>query len=134
MYYGSPRETMRAFASYQDKHYREYFDPDLPSVQPRIWVADHDKSVAAMNEEIQVLRRALEEKLKEIERLYTAPNNYRGGVEQLEAWIERDISLLRKTHLRTIDEVTKSWKAQDGWYELDDMFRIAEAWTSEQKD
>jgi hypothetical protein len=43
---------------------------------------------------------------------------------------ENDVVRLRSHHLQVITETTNFWKARDGWYDLDDMFRIAECWAS----
>jgi len=81
-----------------------------------------------------VLRGPLRDKLQEARVRYSRPNPFSDIVGGSKASIERDITAIRQLHLRIIDDVTKFWKAQDGWYGLDDMFKIAEAWGAEQED
>lgn len=132
--YGSPSPRFAAYASRQDRHYNRDFAESLPEVQPRIWVADFDASVASLNQEIRLLRGPLKEKLQEARHRYPTPSPASDSVGALRAKIERDIMAIRRLHMRTIFDVMKFWRAHDGWYELDNMFRIAEAWGTEQKD
>ncbi|KAH0286289.1 hypothetical protein M436DRAFT_86278 [Aureobasidium namibiae CBS 147.97] len=132
--YGSPSPSFAEFTSIHDRVYNRDFAESLRSVRPKIWVADYDASVAALDEEIRVLRGPLRDKLQEARVRYSRLNPFWDSVGALRASIERDITAVRRLHLRIIDDVIKFWKAQDGWYELDDMFKIAEAWSAEHED
>lgn len=127
MSYARPAAHFGAHASLQDRSYDKDFAKSLPSVEPRIWVADYDASVADLEEEIRKLRGPLKEKLQETIVRYPVPHPGVDTIEALGLLIEEDIVGVRELHLRIIEDVTKFWKAHDGWYELDDMFRIAES-------
>jgi len=129
--YDSPSPWFAAYASRQDRHYNRDFADSLPSVNPRIWVGDFDASVASLNQEIRALRGPLEEKLQEARVRYPTPQPISDSVGALRTSIERDITAIRRLHLKTIYDVMKFWRAHEGWYDLGDMFRIAESWGTE---
>lgn len=130
IHYGSPSGAFAAFCYKQDGPSGPHFDTLLRSVQARIWVADYDASVAAIEAELRVLRTALDEALRKLRIRYSKPKHL-SDLLALETMVEGDMEILRRLHMRTIEQTTNFWKAQDGWYDLDDMFRIAESWASE---
>jgi hypothetical protein len=53
-------------------------------------------------------------------------------IMRLKDLIDRDMGLLRRRHVEAIEKATTFWKARDGGYEGDELFRIAEGLASEQ--
>jgi hypothetical protein len=100
----------------------------LTPVQAHIRMDNYRGSVVAIDRSLKATRKAVK---KIIGKMRKDNPKWDEVVLHLKQMFEEDMTYLRRRHLKAIGEVTKFWKAQDGWYDLDDMFRIAEAWGSE---
>lgn len=99
----------------------------LNSLQVRIWVANYDKSVASLDVELQSLRGQLQFGFQSLRGRYNGPEPW-ARFQLMERLVEKDLVKLRKLHLETVYQVTDFWKRQDGWYGVDDLFRLAKLW------
>jgi hypothetical protein len=83
----------------------------IHAVQVQIYVDGYDASVADIDRKIEVLRVGVG---KIIERMRVKYPSGGYSIRQLETMINGDMDVLRRVHLKVIDEVTTFWKAQDG--------------------
>lgn len=102
----------------------------LDSVQVRIWVADYDNSVASLDVELQRLRGQFQFGFQWLRGRNNGPEPW-AQFQLMERSVEKDLVKLRKLHLETVDQVTNLWERWDGWYEVDDLFRLAKLWDLE---
>lgn len=109
------------------QHPGDIWASTLDSVQLRIWVAEYDKSVATLDGELQRLRGQLQFGFQWLRGRNNGPEPW-AQFQLMERSVERDLVELRKLHLETVDQVTNFWKRQDGWYGVDDLFRLAKLW------
>lgn len=133
--YGDPTQKIMDFVEEGRQEY--WFDDDLTShplqglllrpVRARIHLHDYNASIAAIDRELEVLKEAVDRTSKVLRDRYS-DSGHLTDLETLVTSIEKDIIVLRRAHMEIVDHVTSYWKGQDGWYELDDMFRIAKAW------
>lgn len=79
----------------------------LRPVQAQIQVNDYDASVATIDRELEVLKVAMG---KLIQKPRVSFGDC-GEILELEATTDRDMALLRRCHLRAIDQVTQFWKS-----------------------
>ncbi|KAH0286290.1 hypothetical protein M436DRAFT_68018 [Aureobasidium namibiae CBS 147.97] len=84
----------------------------LRPVQARIYVADHDASVASIDEGLRTTRRKLVERLKETLHRFPLPDPRLGDMSTLETRIEEEMVKIRESHVMTSETITRLWKAQ----------------------
>lgn len=127
IWYGDPSESILACLQTLDK--LRHSVESLHSLHARIFVNDYDASVLTIDSELDVLRKAFAKIIDKMRIRYPKPDQL-AQILELETMFENDVVRLRSHHLQVITETTNFWKARDGWYDLDDMFRIAESWAS----
>ena len=131
--YGNPDMAFSAFVERQLSHDEtDDFKTTLHSIKAKIWVADYDASVTAIDEALQSFRKALDKRFEETHALFPKPTPTYGDVSTLERRIENETEKIRELHLMTIDKITKFWKARDGGYEADIKFGT-KYWTRKQR-
>ena len=75
-------------------------------------MADHDASVASIDEGLRTTRRKLAKRLKETLQLFSLPDPQLGDVSTLETRIEEEMIKIREAHVMTSETITRLWKAQ----------------------
>ncbi|CAD0096964.1 unnamed protein product [Aureobasidium mustum] len=129
LWYGDPTGSIEACLQTLDRH-NNYSVVSLRPLHAKIFVDDYDASVAVLDSELEVLRRSFGKIIEKMCIRFPEPHQL-GDILDLEIMVEEDMVWLRKSHLYIITETTNFWKTRDGWYDLGDMFKIAESWSSE---
>jgi hypothetical protein len=127
--YGDPSLTILACLALLDGGRHSVVS--LSPVQAQIYVDNHDASVAAIDCELEVLRDAVGQIIEKMRIRYPQAHHLR-LITRLKDLIDRDMGLLRHRHVEAIEKVTMFWKARDGGYKADELFRIAEGLELEQ--
>lgn len=83
----------------------------LRPVEAKMCVADHDVSVAFIDEGLRTTRRKLAKRLKETLDLFALPDPQLGDVSTLETRIEEEMVNIREAHVMTSETITRLWKA-----------------------
>jgi hypothetical protein len=109
--YGDPSWTVEACLGYLDRN-APHRVVSLSAVQAQIHVNDRDASIAATDRELEVLREAVEQIIQKMRIRYPKPRHL-ADIMRLEDMINRDMDLLRRRHLRAIDEATQFWSTSD---------------------
>ncbi|KAH0371889.1 hypothetical protein KCU65_g1591, partial [Aureobasidium melanogenum] len=125
IWYGDPSWSVKACLQEVDKEQPYHSVISLRPLHAKILVNDYDASIATIDGEIEVLREAFGKIIEKMRIRYPKPDQL-GHIQELEMMVERDLVWLRESHLRVIVETTNFWKARNGWYDLEDTFRIAE--------
>jgi len=117
--YGDPSWTILACLGLPSSSDAPKYVASLRAVRVRIQVDDYDASVIAIDKELEVLKKALGAVIRDIHIAFPEPDRFTDFLE-LEHMTDRDMVLLRRDHLRAIDQVTKFWKAPCHGGEADD--------------
>ena len=83
----------------------------LRPVEAKICLADHDLSVASIDEGLRTTRRKLAKRLKETLHLFSLPDPQLGDVSTLESRIEEEMVKIREAHVMISETITRLWKA-----------------------
>lgn len=123
--YGNPFHVFARFDVYQSWELCWGFDFDAVAhtVQARIYITEPTASVLAIDRELARVREEVQKALA----LLREKNDF--DIAQRSVEVNQQLLKLRKFHVENIEEAIQFWKTQDGWYGLEDMFRIAESWT-----
>ncbi|KAG9567103.1 hypothetical protein KCU71_g3386, partial [Aureobasidium melanogenum] len=119
IWYGDPSWPILACCEQLDNLHHTVVS--LRPLHAKIYVEDFATSIAVIAGEIDVLRRAFG---KVVERMRERYWHDLSHVLELQTMVEADMEWIREKHVRILLEVTNFWKARDGWYDWDEMFRI----------
>lgn len=124
IWYGDPSWSILACLQTLDN--LQHSITSLRPLHARIFVNDYDTSVAILDSETKILTDSVGKVINKMHARYPEPDQL-APILELENMFERDMVRLRRNHLRIITETTDFWKVKDGWYDLENMFRIAES-------
>jgi hypothetical protein len=127
--YGDPTWTIMACIGTMSCE-RHSFDPffSLAPIEAAIHVNDYVASKAEIDNRLEVLE---EDVWQIIRKLRVDYQEDHPRLSRLEDMINRDMSSLRRHHLRAIKEVTEFWMARDIEEHPDETFGVPEQWTAE---
>lgn len=116
--YGDPSWTVLACLGLPNSSDAPKYVVSLRPVRAHIQVDDYNSSVVAIDKELEVLKKTLGEVIRDIRIAFPEPERLMDFL-MLERMTNRDMELLRRDHLRAIDQITTFWEASGGGAEAD---------------